>query len=117
MGLELEPAVEVVLDEFVALVMLRSTSVHGIIWDLCRHGTRRLRQQQGQAGGLRAGAIGGNAHILVTLEQGLAVCRAATTAVLARRLAITENCQERDIVVITEEVRRVAGAELAWVAG
>ena len=112
MGLELEPAVGVVLDAFVALVMLRSTSVHGIIWDLCRHGARRSRQQQGQAGGLRAGAIGGNAHILVTLEQGLAVCQRQQPLVLARRLAITEN-----IVVITEEVRRVAGAELAWVAG
>ena len=66
-GLELEPAVEVVLDALFALVMLRSTSVRGRI---CARTERHSRQQQGPAGGLRAGAIGGNAHISVTLEQG-----------------------------------------------
>ena len=47
-GLELEPAVEVVLDAFFALVMLRSTSVRGRICartEYVTHASRKGRRE------------------------------------------------------------------------
>ena len=111
-GLELEPAVEVVLDALFALVMLRSTSVRGRI---CARTDTSLTPAARAGGRAEGGRYRRECAHLRHSRAGLAVCRRPT--LLSHRTQVRLN-GEHDIVVSHQRRRRarVAGAELASVA-
>ena len=111
-GLELDPAVEIVLDALFALVMLRSTSVRGRI---CARTDTSLTPAARAGGRAEGGRYRRECAHLRHSRAGLAVCRRPT--LLSHRTQVRLN-GEHDIVVSHQRRRRarVAGAELASVA-
>ena len=108
-GLELEPAVEVVLDALFALVMLRSTSVRGRI---CARTDTSLTPAARAGGRAEGGRYRRECAHLRHSRAGLAVCRRPTLLSHRTQVRLTESTTRRH----QRRRRRVAGAELASVA-